>query len=126
MGSRESGDSSGLSYRIHRLSARLGEAVVLEIIRRYEAGDSATALAKEHDASPSALLNLMRSRKVVIRERGVSDELAAKMAAEYEAGATVAELEEVHDLSHNAVLRALKSKSVLMRSKGRRAGNHNM
>jgi hypothetical protein len=48
--------SSG--FRVHKLSQRLGSSVVHEIVRRYQSGESATSLAKEHGVAPSALLSV--------------------------------------------------------------------
>lgn len=116
----EVGFEAPASFRVHKLSRRLGDSVVDEIVRRYQDGESATSLAKEHGVAPSALLNLMREQKVVVRKRFISTELAAQMAEQYQAGATVAELQATHGRSHNAVLRALKSAGVVMRPAGRR------
>lgn len=89
-------------------------------MRRYQLGESATSLAKEHGVAPSALLSLMREQNVVVRKRYISAELTVVMADEYKAGATLAELEATHGRSHNAVLRALRSVGVEMRPTGRR------
>jgi len=118
--SREA-EASAPAFRVHALSRRLSSAAIDEVLRRYQAGESATALAKELGVAPPALLNLMRERQVVVRQHGISKELAAVLAAEYEAGATVAELEAKHRLSHGAVMRALKSVGAVMRPRGRQS-----
>ncbi|WP_416442549.1 hypothetical protein AB3K78_09080 [Leucobacter sp. HNU] len=107
--------------RIHRITDRLGKKKVEAMIRRYEEGESAAAIAKEHGIAASALIRLLRERNVVVRRGGVSLNLARTMANEYEAGATVAELEAKHRLSHGAVLRALHRRNVTMRAKAPRS-----
>ena len=76
-------------------------------MQRYKAGESARSLAIEYNIAPSALIRLLRERKVVVRKQTVSPEQAEIMGHEYTTGMTMAELEEKHGLSHGAVLRAL-------------------
>jgi hypothetical protein len=107
-------------YQVHRLEARLGAERVEEIVRRYQAGESARSLANEYGVAPSALIRLLRERNVVVRRQIVTPEQEATMAREYEAGATIAELERMHDFSHGAVLRALHRSGAEMRAKAPR------
>lgn len=104
-------------YQVHRLSARLGADQVDEIVRRYEAGESARSLASEHDVAPSALGRLLRERNVVVRKLVVTPETAAAMARDYDAGMTMVELEKKYERSHGAVLRSLHRSGVQMRAK---------
>lgn len=107
-------------YQVHRLSERLGTEQIAEIVRRYEAGESATKLAKEYGIAPSALLRLLRERNVVVRRTKLSAEQDETLGREYAAGATMAELEQKYRLSHNTVHRALRRVGVEMRAIGRR------
>lgn len=107
-------------FRVHNIAERLGQEVVNEILRRYGAGESATALAKDHDVAPSALLRLLRENNVVVRRKTISSDIKRLLSTEYEAGATIAELEAKHALSHGSVLRALHSAGVSMRAKAPR------
>jgi len=104
-------------FQIHRLSARLGGEQVDEIIRRYEAGESARSLAAEFGVAPSALIRLLRERNVVVRRQTITSDQEEMMARDYESGMTVAELKEKHGISHGAVLRALHRLGVEMRGK---------
>lgn len=107
-------------FQVHRLSARLGAERIEEIVRRYEAGESARTLAIESGVAPSALLRLLRERNVVVRKQVVTPDQEQLMAQGYEAGMTIAELREKHELSHGAVLRALHRSGVEMRAKAPR------
>lgn len=93
---------------------------VQDIIRRYEAGESARCLAEKYGVSTSAIMNLLRDNSVVVKRGRVTDTEARKMAKKYEAGHTIAELEEQFKLSHGAVLRALHRVGVEMRAKAPR------
>ena len=112
--------SEPTEFQVHRLSARLSPETIDNIVRRYEAGNSARSLAAEFEIAPSALLRLLRERNVVVRQQVVTHELEAAMARGYEAGITTAELEEKYGLSHGAVLRALHRSGVEMRAKAPR------
>lgn len=107
--------------KTQRISRRLGDAVVGEIVAQYEAGESATKLAAKYDVAPSALLKLMRQMGVVVRTKGVPDSVADALAYEYQARVTVAVLEKRFNLSHGAVLRTLKRQGSVMRPTCRRA-----
>jgi transposase-like protein len=103
------------AFKPHRLEARLGPVVVAKVVRRYESGESATAIAKEVGVAPSALLRLLREQNVVVRKQGLTLERAAALAHEYKAGATMAELEKKYGLSHSTVFRALHRAGAEMR-----------
>ncbi|WP_420898072.1 helix-turn-helix domain-containing protein [Cryobacterium lyxosi] len=110
-------------FQLHRLSSRLSAQQIKDIVRRYEAGESARTLASEFGVAPSALLRLLRERNVVVRQQVVTPEQDETMARDYEAGMTMAELEEKHGLSHGAMLRALHRRGVAMRPKAPRQRN---
>lgn len=108
------------AFRIHGLEARLGPEAVAKVMSRYESGESATAIAKDLDVAPSALLRLLVRKRVVVRKHGLTPEQDVILAKEYQAGATMAELQKKHQLSHGAVSRALRREGVAMRPTGRR------
>lgn len=104
---REDGSNPAPSYRAQGLTKRLGTKRIEDIVQRYEAGESARALAEEYGVAASALIRLLRENNVVVRRRKVRDKEARAMARDYEAGATMVELEDKYRLSHSAVYRAL-------------------
>jgi hypothetical protein len=116
LGVREA-PSAPMDFHIHRLSARLEPEQIEDVVRRYEAGQSARTLAAESGVAPSALLRLLRERNVIVRRQVVTPEQDQTMAREYEDGMTMADLETKHGLSHGAVLRALHRSGVEMRAK---------
>ena len=104
----------------HSLTKRLDVSARQDIIRRYQAGESATSIARDYDVAPSALLNLLRAECVVVRQRTVTAEQAERMKQEYESGTTVAALSDRHRLSRGAVLRTLHRVGAAMRPVGRK------
>ncbi|MHA3723015.1 hypothetical protein ACXR2T_03970 [Leucobacter sp. HY1910] len=108
-------------FQAHDIASRLGKEKVSGILQRYNAGESARALALEYEVATSALTRLLRENSVVVRRKVVTPEIKAILAREYEAGATVAELEDQHQLSHGSVLRALHGAGVEMRAKAPRS-----
>jgi len=80
------------AYQIHRLSARLGADQIDDIVRRYEAGESARSLATEYDVAPSALIRLLRERSIVVRQQVVTSEQEKIVARSYESRMTTAEV----------------------------------
>lgn len=106
-GDREDGSNPAPTYRAQGLPKRLSAKEIEEIVRRYEAGESARSLAVENSVAASALIRLLRENNVVVRRREVADDEAHAMAHDYETGATMADLEDKYRLSHGAVYRAL-------------------
>ena len=106
-GDRQDGSNPAPKYRAQGLPKRLGAKKVEEIVRRYEAGESARSLAAEYGVAASALIRLLRENNVVVRRRKVTDKEARAMARDYTAGATMVDLEDKYRLSHGAVYRAL-------------------
>ena len=117
MRQRPDGLNKPVSPRRQELSRRLGREKVAELVQRFEAGESALSLAKEVDASNSALIRVLRAQGATIPERHVTDEESAATANDYRAGATLREIEAKHGFSHGAVLRSLHRSGVEMRAK---------
>lgn len=119
-GNRDDGSSTLPLYRAQTLSLRLSPETVVEIVRRYQEGESARSLAETHGVAASALVRLLRENNVVVKKRKVTGVEARRMAKEYEAGATMREIEAKHQVSHGAVLRALHREGVTMRARAPR------
>jgi len=119
-GDRGGDTATPTTYRTHSLSKRLGAKKVVDIVRRYEAGESARSLSQEHGVSTSAVVNLLRDSSVVVKKRRVTDAEARRIAQDYQAGATMRELQAKYELSHGAVSRALHRLDVEMRARAPR------
>jgi hypothetical protein len=112
-----------VEFEPYSLDRRLGRAGRDAIVHRYEAGETAQALADEFNVSKSALLNLLRRSNVVVRRQALTEEQVHALARAYEAGKTIAALEAETGIPHGTIQRALKLKGVKMRPRGYRPGN---
>jgi DNA invertase Pin-like site-specific DNA recombinase len=97
------------------LSLRLGDEVMDEIVRRYEAGEGSPTIAREYGVAPSALIRALRARGVRIREQVLSDEVVARAAQLYESGLPVQRVADELHVAKSTLLRALKKAGVQMR-----------
>ncbi len=114
-----SGDAREQQFvRVHKLSARLGEAKCDELCRRYEAGETAQALAAANGVSKPAVLTLLRTRNVTVRGKKLTREQIAKAVVQYEAGKSISEVARALEFTPTAIWRALKVEDVHMRPKG--------
>lgn len=102
----------------YRIGQRLGQERCDEIVRRYESGETARALADEFGVAKSALLNLFRRNNVVVRRRALTDEQVAELARDYQTGKTLSELEAETGVPHGTIQRALKAAGTPMRPRG--------
>lgn len=57
-------------FREHKLSRRLGEDQIAELIRRYNDGSPASALAESYGIGKSSVLRLLHERGVTLRPKG--------------------------------------------------------
>ena len=64
------GDEPREPIHIHKLQQRLGERQLLELIRLYEGGMAASALAKRYGIGKSSVLRVLHERGVTVRARG--------------------------------------------------------
>lgn len=112
--------------KVHSIKRRLGRETCDEIAERYEAGEHATALAKEYEIAASSVLVMLRARGVIIRAQAPTPEQIAKLVAGYNAGMTINELVERYGISRGTVGRALHAAGVHMRSRGARARGYDI
>ena len=59
----------------YRLADRLGKVELDQLVARYEAGESTTALSTEAGIAKSSLLRLLENRGVVRRKQGLTPEI---------------------------------------------------
>jgi hypothetical protein len=101
-----------------KIDRRLGEERCAEIVARYEAGETAQALADEFGVARSALLSMLRSRSVVVRRGALTDKQIEELGRAYSSGATIASLEADTGIPHGTIQRGLKMAGVEMRPRG--------
>jgi hypothetical protein len=96
---------------------RLSPEQVDELVRRYEAGESATALAREFGINQqTALDHLHRQGVAVIRSRmAIANDQLPELRSLYEDGLSLNQLGEIYGCSHTAISAALKRGGVPLR-----------
>ena len=103
---------------VHKLTSRLGVEACDLICERYEAGGSASSLARQYGVSRNAILNLVRARNIVVRGRAISNEQLQRMVELYESGQPIAAIQISVGASYGAVRRALLGAGTRMRPRG--------
>ncbi len=98
-----------------KLSQRLGQETIRQIVARYEAGEPSTALMKKFDLSKGSVLKVLREAGVAMRNQGLSGGQIDEAQRLYEAGWSLARIGEKFDVDHTAVRRQLIRRGVRMR-----------
>ncbi len=98
-----------------KLSQRLGQEVIRQIVARYEAGEPSTALMKEFSLSKGSVLKVLREAGVAMRNQGLSGEQVDEAQGLYEAGWSLTRIGEKFDVDHTVVQRQLIRHGVRMR-----------
>lgn len=65
---------------------RLTDEERAEVVARYAAGETSTALAAEHGVAKSTILGILRANSVVVRRQPMSADQVAEAARLYESG----------------------------------------
>lgn len=103
--------------RVHALERRLDKSSIDEIVQRYEAGDSSLVIAADYNVSSSALIGLLRSRGVTIREQPLTSDLVQHGVALYRSGLTVQQAANELGVAKTTLYRAFKKAEVVMRTR---------
>lgn len=83
--------------QVQKLGSRLGREACDQICERYAAGEPASAIAGDYDIAKNSVLNLVRSRNIVVRVRQISDEQIARAVDLYESGMPIAKMGLLHE-----------------------------
>lgn len=104
--------AAGLPFK---LSQRLGQETIRQIVARYEAGEPSTALMQAFGLSKGSVLKVLRESGVAIRNQGLNAEQIKEAQRLYEAGWSLARLGEQFGVDHSTVWRQLRGRGVMMR-----------
>lgn len=100
---------------IRNLRRRLSPETVVELARRYEAGEHTTALSKEYGVSRSGLISLLRSEGVALRRR---PRFATQRSIQlYEEGHTIRQVADRVNSSYGTVRKTLRKEGITVRKK---------
>lgn len=98
-----------------RLGRRLGDAVVAEIVAKYEAGTHTTDLAAEYGVSKSGVVDLLRQRGIRLRYRTMTPREVESAVAAYSRGMSLSQLAAESPFSQETIRKALIRAGVAMR-----------
>jgi DNA invertase Pin-like site-specific DNA recombinase len=98
-----------------KLDQRLKPEILAEIVARYEAGESSTAIATVFHLSKNSVIRLLREADVPIRRQGLTEEQIDEAAALYESGLSLAKIGAHLGVDHGTVWHQLKKLGVRMR-----------
>jgi DNA invertase Pin-like site-specific DNA recombinase len=104
--------------QVQKLSSRLGKEVCDEICERYAAGETAGVIAADHDIAKNSVLNLVRSRNIVVRAQGPTEKQIDQAVRLYELGMSIAKIQKEVGSSYGAIRRALLRAKIPMRPRG--------
>jgi hypothetical protein len=98
-----------------RLSQRLGQETIRQIVARYEAGEPSTALMQAFGLSKGSVLEVLRDARVAMRNQGLSDGQIEEAERLYETGWSLARIGGKFGVDHTVVRRQLMLRGVPMR-----------
>ncbi|GFG50762.1 hypothetical protein CQY20_33890 [Mycolicibacterium agri] len=104
-----------------KLSQRMDQSTVTQLIKDYESGKSSYELAKVYNLNKGSVIKLLREARVAIRNQRLNDDKIAKAAHMYAAGNSLAKIGAHLGVEAGTVRRALLKRGVKMRdTHGRR------
>ena len=98
-----------------KLTQRLDNSTINEIITNYESGKSSYELAEECGISKNSVIKLLREAGVPIRNQPLTDQQVTEAIRLYEAGKSLAKIGAHLGVDHGTVWRQLKKCGVEMR-----------
>jgi hypothetical protein len=98
-----------------KLSQRLDDSTVNQLIKEYEDGKSSYELAASYNLNKGSVIRLLREAGVAIRRQSLTTGQIEEAAQLYEAGRSLAKIGEHISANYGTVWRALKKRGVQMR-----------
>jgi len=94
---------------------RLQASAKADIVARYEAGETSTALAAEYGVAKSTVLNLLRSAGVAVRRQPLTPQQVSEAARLYDSGLSLSQVAERLSVNQETMRMALKSAGIALR-----------
>jgi hypothetical protein len=88
---------------------------VIDIIHRYDAGETTQQVGTRYGISKTRVATVLREQGVTIRRQGLNDEQVTEAAMFYAAGRSLAWLGARYDVSHTTIAAALRQEGVRLR-----------
>lgn len=94
---------------------RLSDTARADVIARYEAGETSTALAIEYGVAKSTILNLLRANNVVVRRQPLTPHQVSDAARLYESGLSLSEVAMKLNINQETMRMAVVKAGVVLR-----------
>lgn len=94
---------------------RLPASTKAEIVARYEAGETSTALAAEYGVAKSTVLNLLRTSGAAVRRQPLTPEQVSEAVRLYESGLSLSEVAERLQVNQETMRMAILKAGVTLR-----------
>lgn len=101
--------------RPHRKWNRLSDTARADVVSRYSAGETSTALAKEYNVAKSTILGILRANSVVVRRQPLTKQQVAEAARLYEAGSSLSQVAEALKVNQETMRMAIIKVGVVLR-----------
>ncbi|MCZ4327902.1 hypothetical protein [Brachybacterium paraconglomeratum] len=101
--------------RPHRKWNRLSDTARADVVARYSAGETSTALAKEYGVAKSTILGILRAHSVVVRRQPLTEQQVAEAARLYEAGSSLSQVAEALKVNQETMRMAILKVGVALR-----------
>jgi hypothetical protein len=88
---------------------------VINIMRRYGAGESTQQIGNRYGISKTRVASILREQGVIIRRQGLNDEQVSEAATLYTAGKSLACLGSRYYVSHTTIAAALRREGIHLR-----------
>lgn len=95
---------------------RLNDEARAQVVARYSAGDTTTALAKDYDVAKSTIIGILRANNVVVRRQPMTAQQVAEAARLYETGLSLSQVAAALDVNQETMRVAIIKAGVEIRS----------
>ena len=86
-----------------------------DVVARYAAGETSTALAAEHGVAKSTILGILRANSVVVRRQPMTSEQVAEAARLYESGLSLSQVAKQLQVNQETMRVAIMNAGVQLR-----------
>ena len=94
---------------------RLNDEARAQVVARYSAGDTTTALAKDYDVAKSTIIGILRANNVVVRRQPMTADQVSQAARLYESGLSLSQVAEALRVNQETMRVAIMKAGVEIR-----------
>ncbi|MFC7580441.1 hypothetical protein ACFQ23_02730 [Schaalia naturae] len=94
---------------------RLNDEARAQVVARYSAGETTTALAKDYDVAKSTIIGILRANNIVIRRQPMTVQQVGEAARLYESGLSLSQVATTLDVNQETMRVAIMKAGVEIR-----------